>query len=163
MLRSRDEILPLYRTMLVLGAVGVAIFAAGLLLLLRLTPPGRSSGLHAPIQGVFAYDPVRHRLAGVPAKEFSPDQNFAARVDWSALPSRVVVGARWYDSLQEPVGGVGPEPAGRLAAADALVVEHAPPGFGRNLPGTYTLLVMRYAGRQPVEVLGRVVVVVHGP
>jgi hypothetical protein len=162
-LRSRDEILPLYQTMLILGAVGLAIFAAGLLLLLRLAPPGRSSGLHAPIQGVFAYNPVRHQLARSPAKLFSPDQDFAARVDWAALPSRVDVGARWYDSLQEPVGGVGPESAGQLAAVGAPVIEQAPHGFGRNPPGTYTLLVMRYADRQPVEVLGRAVVLVQGP
>jgi hypothetical protein len=35
-----------------------------------------------------------------------------------------------------------------------------PPGLHANLPGNYTLAVVRYSGDQPVELLGRDVVLV---
>jgi hypothetical protein len=36
-----------------------------------------------------------------------------------------------------------------------------PPGLHANLPGNYTLAVVRYARGQPVELLGRSVVLVE--
>jgi hypothetical protein len=84
---------------------------------------------------------------------FRRDQPFAARVEWGQLPASMVVDARWYDSLDSQVGRIGPEPAGRLASRDALVPVITPPDRRANLPGSYTLKVVRYSGSRPVEVL----------
>ncbi|HLH69693.1 MAG TPA: hypothetical protein VKY90_11840 [Candidatus Dormibacteraeota bacterium] len=161
MIRSHDDVQPLYRVMLVLGAAGLLILALGLTVFLRFAPLGQRTGLVAHVVGVYAYDPSRREVWGPPATRFPRTRPFAARVSWASLPSQVVVGATWYDSLQEPTGGVGPAPAGRLAASNGLVPEHAPSGLRGNLPGTYTLLVLRYVGGQPVEILARTTVIVE--
>ncbi len=150
--------------MLALGAAGLLILVLGLVVFLRFAPLGQRTGLAARVIGVYAYDPVQRTVAGPAATRFPRTQPFAARVSWASLPSGVVVGATWYDSLQDPAGSVGPAPAARLAAGDGLVPEHVPPGLHGNLPGTYTLLVLRYADGRPVEILARTAVVVeHGP
>jgi len=59
-----------------------------------------------------------------------------------------------------PVGGVGPETAGALSAKHALVIEHSSSDLKHNLPGHYSLVVVRYSHGQPVEVIGRRVVLV---
>jgi hypothetical protein len=147
--------------MLMLGVAGLLILALGLIVFLRFAPLGQRTGLVAHVIGVYAYDPTRRMVLGPPATRFPRTRLFAARVSWASLPSQVMVGATWYDSLQEPTGGVGPAPAGQLAAGDGLVPEHAPAGLRGNLPGTYTLLVLRYAGNQPVEILARTTVIVE--
>lgn len=154
-LGSPDELRPLYRAVLGLGVAAVLILALGLAFFLHSAPPGEHSGLRARILGVYAYDPATGILIGEPRTRFSPDERFAARVDWGALPPELAVGARWYGSLGEVVGGVGPASAGELAAEDAPVPEQAPPGLAANLPGRYTLLVLRFSRGRPVEILGR--------
>jgi hypothetical protein len=147
--------------MLALGAVAVVILALGLVTIFTFAPPGQHSGLKAHIVGVYPYDPAQHRVIGPPATHFLRTQSFAARVDWASLPGSAVVGAHWYNTLEEPVGGVGPATAASLAAQDALVPVMTPPGLHANLPGNYTLAVVRYSRGQPVELLGRDVVLVE--
>jgi hypothetical protein len=141
--------------MLALGVVAVLIFALGFVIFLRFAPPGQSTGMHAQVVGVFPYDPAERTIHGSPAMRFPRGEPFAARVNWAALPPRMIVGAQWYDSLDEAVGGVAPAPAADLAARDALVAVRTPPGFHENLPGRYTLAVVRYSARRPVELLAR--------
>jgi hypothetical protein len=71
------------------------------------------------------------------------------------------VGAHWYNSLEQEIGGVGPSLAGDLARQGALVVEKVPEGGTGNLPGEYTMVVARYSGKQAVELLGRTSVLVE--
>src|SRR5438874_10954094 len=98
--------------MVSLGAVAVLILASGFFFFLRFAPPGQGTGLRARVEGVYAYDPSTKSIKGHPSRSFTPDQQFAARVDWASLPATVTVGAHWYNSLEEEVGGVGPSPAG---------------------------------------------------
>jgi hypothetical protein len=147
--------------MVTLGVVALVILALGLVTIYRFAPPGEATGLKVRIEGVYPYDPVQHRITGGPSTHFSRSQVFAARVDWSGLPGGVVAGAHWYNALGEQVGGVGPAPARLLAAQDALVPVMTPPGLHGNLPGEYTLAVARYSRGQPVELLGRAVVLVE--
>jgi hypothetical protein len=141
--------------MLALGLVAVVILALGLVTIYTFAPPGEATGLKVRILGVFPYDPVQHRITGGPSTHFDRTQPFAARVDWSRLPANVVAGARWYNVLQEPVGGVGPASVARLATGEDLVPVMTPPALRANLPGQYTLAVVRYSRGQPVELLGR--------
>ncbi len=108
---TQDELAPLYRTMLLLGLVGIVILALGFAILLRFAPPGQRSGYRAQVVGVFPYDPERGRTTGPAATRFRRDQPFAAQVDWRELPSAMIVGARWTDSLDDDVGTVGPTSA----------------------------------------------------
>jgi hypothetical protein len=147
--------------MLTLGVVALVILALGLVTIYRFAPPGEATGLKVRIVGVYPYDPVQHRVTGRPATHFSRTQPFAARVDWSSLPAGVVAGAHWYNALGEQVGGAGPAPAPALAAQDSLVPAMTPPGLHANLPGQYTVAVARYSRGQPVELLGRAVVLVE--
>jgi hypothetical protein len=160
-IQARESLRPLYRVMLTLGVVALVILGLGLVSIYRFAPPGQATGLKVRIVGVYPYDPVQHRIRGGPSTHFSRDQPFAAQVDWSRLPADVVAGARWYNALDEAVGGVGPAPARTLAAEDALVPVMTPPGLHANLPGQYTLAVVRYSDGQPVELLGRALVLVE--
>jgi hypothetical protein len=155
---QRDDFRPLYRTMLGLGTAAIFILALGFLFFLRFAPPGQATGLRARVEGVYAYNPSTGTVHGRPSATFPPDQPFAARVDWSSLPSKVVVGAHWYSSLEPENGGVGPTQAGTLAQRRALVVG---PHRGENLPGQYTMVVARYSGGRPVELLARTSVLVE--
>ncbi len=150
-----DDLRPLYRTIVALGGVAVLILAAGLVDFFYFEPPGQATGLRVPIRGVYAYDPDRHTLKGPPANHFDRDQPFAAAVDWAALPPGVVVAAHWYNTLDEEVGGIGPNQAGQLAQEEAPVPVKTPPDLRHNLPGRYTLAVLRYRSGQPVEQLAR--------
>src|SRR5207244_999609 len=107
--------------------------------------------LRARIDGVYAYDPSTKKVHSTPATTFSPEQPFAAKVDWSSLPPNVRVGAHWYNSLEQEIGGVGPSLAGDLARKGALVVEKVPVDGADNLPGEYTMVVARYSRNQAVE------------
>lgn len=147
--------------MLALGVAALVILGLGLVTIYRFAPPGEATGLKVRIVGVYPYDPVQHRITGAPSTYFSRTQPFAARVDWSQLPAGVVAGAHWYNALGEEVGGAGPAPARTLAAREAVVPTMTPPGLHANLPGQYTLAVARYSRGQPVELLGRTVVLVE--
>jgi hypothetical protein len=156
---ERDDFRPLYRTMLAVGTAAIFILALGFLFFLRFAPPGEGTGLRARVEGVYAYDPSTHTLHG-PSTTFAPGQAFAARVDWSSLPSTVIVGAHWYNSLEQELGGVAPRSAGALARDGTLVVQ-TPPQGGANLPGQYTMVVARYSHGQAVELLARTSVLVE--
>ena len=160
MVDVQEDLRPLYRTMLALGLVAILIMALGLGLLIRYAPPGQRTGYRAHVVGVFAYDPSTGIPVGPPTTRFHRNQPFTAQVDWSALPSSVVVSARWTDSLDDEVGSVGPEPAGALAEHQILVPVKTPPEFHANLPGSYTLTVLRHADGRPVELLASATVVV---
>ncbi|MBO0686342.1 MAG: hypothetical protein J2P45_24610 [Candidatus Dormibacteraeota bacterium] len=155
-----DDLQPLYRTMLGLGAAAVLVLAFGLVFFLHVAPPGQSTGLKARVQGVYAYDPSSGATRGSATSTFAPDQPFAAAVAWSSLPSGVEVGAHWYNSFEQQLGGVGPEAAGSLAGRRALVPVQAGGRTAANAPGEYTVVVARYSQHQPVELLGRASVLV---
>jgi hypothetical protein len=157
---AHEDLRPLYRTMLVMGLVAVLILAAGFAILLRFAPPGQRTGYRAHVVGVFPYDPGAGQVDGPQATRFRRDQPFAAQIDWDQLPSTMTVAARWYDSLDSEVGHVGPAPAADLARMEALVPVRTPPEHHANLPGTYTLYVLRYSRGQPVELLGTQSIVV---
>ena len=158
---QRDDFRPLYRTMVSLGAVAVLILASGLFFFLRFAPPGEGSGLRTRVEGVYAYHPTTGKITGRPSTSFPPDQPFAAKVDWASLPPSVTVGAHWYNSLEQEVGGLGPSPAGDLARKGALVVPNLPRRGTENLPGQYTMVVARYSGARAVELLARTSVLVE--
>jgi hypothetical protein len=147
--------------MLALGAAAAVILALGLVTIYAFAPPGQATGLKVRVLGVYRYDPSTGQVFGRPSTHFTRTQPFAARVDWSSLPGDTVVGARWYNTLEDPVGSVGPAPARTLAAASALVPVKTPPGLHANLPDDYTLAVVRYSRGQPVELLARRVVLVE--
>jgi hypothetical protein len=159
-IEAREDFRPLYWTMLGMGAVAVLILALGFATLLRFAPPGQRTGYRAQIVGVYPYDPRAAQVDGPPRTRFRRDQPFAAQVDWERLPPTMTVAARWYDSLDSEVGRIGPAPAADLAGQEVLVPVRTPPEFHANLPGTYTLFVVRYSGGQPVELLGTQSVVV---
>ena len=160
-MQDEDSLRPLSRVMLGLGTVALVIFALGGVTIVAFAPPGQKTGLKARVIGVYRYDPRTQQVTGDPSSHFTPDQAFAARVDWSSLPSTVTVGARWYNTLDEPVGGVGPVTAATLASRDALVAVRTPPGLHNNLPGSYVLTVVRYSGGRAVELLARETVLVE--
>lgn len=155
MVETHDDLRPLYRIMLLLGLVSVVILASGFALLLRFAPPGQHTGYRAHVTGVYAYDPATGSITGSAMTRFHRDQPFAASVDWGNLPADMLVSARWTDSLDDEAGSTQPTPvaAGRLASESALVPVRASRAFGSNLPGRYTLTVVRYARGQPVELL----------
>jgi hypothetical protein len=157
---QRDDFRPLYRTMLALGTVAILILVFGFLFFLRFAPPGEGTGLRVSVEGVYAYDPSTKTIHGRASTTFAPDQAFAARVDWSSLPSKVTVGAHWYNSLEQEIGGVAPRPAGALARDRTLVVQ-TPPSGADDLPGQYTMVVARYSHGQAVELLVRTSVLVE--
>jgi hypothetical protein len=152
-MKSSDDFRPLYRTMVGLGLVAVVILAVGVVTLARLGPFGQHSGYHARVDGFYRYDSRTGLVVGPSSTHFQRDQQFAARVEWNRLPPSMVVAARWADSLGTQVGGVGPEPAGQLASERALVPETIPPPLHANLPGNYTLYILRYKDGQPVELI----------
>jgi hypothetical protein len=156
-----DDLRPLYRTMLALGAAAILILAFGLVFFLHYAPPGEGSGLKVRVEGVYAYDPSTGVTRGSSTSVFPPGEPFAARVDWSSVPSGVEVGAHWYNALEQQMGGVGPETAGALARRQAPVPVSTHGDQPQNLPGQYTVVVARYAHRQPVELLGRSTVLVR--
>jgi hypothetical protein len=163
-MHAREDFRPLYWTMLGLGLVALLILGLGVVTLLRFAPLGQHTGYRAHVVGVFPYDARSGHVGGPPSTHFRRDQPFAAQVDWNRLPPDMVVAARWYDSLDSQVGSIGPEPAGRLADREALVPVVTPRELHANLPGSYTLKIVRYAGDRPVELIdSESVVVLHDP
>ena len=159
-MQAPEDFRPLYWTMIGLGLVAVLILGLGIATLLRFAPPGQHSGYRAHVSGVYPYDSRSGQVDGPTMTRFRRDQPFAAEVEWGQLPAAMVVDARWYDSLGSEVGKVGPEPAGRLASRGALVPVITPRDQRANLPGSYSLKVVRYSGSRPVEVLDTEYVVV---
>lgn len=154
-----EQLRTLYRTLLVFATVGVVILAIGLIEFAYFERPGESSGITAHIVGVYQYDPQTAQPVGQDRSEFHRTQEFAAVVDWSSLPSRLIVDARWYDSFGSIEGQVGPGTPTQLAAHSVIPVE-VPQGLHYVLPGRYTFVIERLQDGVPVEVLGRRFVVV---
>jgi len=155
-----DQVRTLYRTLLLFATVGVVILAVGLVEFVYFEPPGQATGATAHIVGIFQYDPATGRVVGHDESLFPRTQEFAAVVDWSSLPSRLTVDARWYDAFGDIVGRVGPATPEQLAG-DTVVAVSVPQGFHHSLPGHYTFVVERLQGGIPVEVLARRIVLVQ--
>ena len=146
--------------MQVFAAVAILILAIGVVQFVYFEPPGQSSSSTARIVGVFQYDPERGITEGPDSSVFTRTQVFAAVVDWSSLPPDVIVDARWYNSFQSVVGGVGPGTPAELKD-NSIVPVRVPAGLHLNLPGHYIFVVERFEGGVPVEVLARRIVLVE--
>jgi hypothetical protein len=155
-----DQVRTLYRTLLVYAAVSILILVAGLAEFAYFEPPGQHTGLKAHIVGIFRYDPDHSTVVGSDTNAFPRTVQFAAVVDWSALPRNMVFDARWYDGFGNVVGSAGPGTPAQLESHRIIPVM-VPPGFHHNLPGHYIFVVERYEGGVPVEVIGRRVVLVE--
>ena len=155
-----DDVRPLFRAILAFGALALVILTVGFAEFVYFEPPGQRTTTQARIEGVYAYDASAKNVTGSDRDSFNRDEGFAAVVDWASLPPDVVAGARWYDSFGDVVGSVGPAPAAQLQDRSVVAVE-SPSGGERNLPGHYLFVVERYSKGQPIEVLGRRIVVVR--
>ena len=156
---SYDQLRTLYRTLLLFGTVGVVILGIGLVQFVYFEPLGQASGVKAHIVGVYQFYPATPQTVGADRSEFHRNEEFAAVVDWSSIPSNMTVDARWYNSFGSIEGQVGPDSPSALAAKTVIPVE-VPQGLHYVLPGRYTFVVERLQDGVPVEVLGRRFVVV---
>jgi len=156
---SYDQLRTLYRTLLVFATVGIVILGIGLVQFVYFEPPGQASGVQARIVGIYQFDPTTKQTNDGDRSEFPRTVEFAAVVDWSSIPSNLIVDARWYDSFGSIEGQVGPGTAADLANDTVIPVE-VPQGYHYVLPGRYTFVVERLSDGVPVEVLGRRFVVV---
>jgi len=148
---TRDEILPLYQTIVIVGIVALLVFFAGGMEFFLFEPVGQHTGLMARVEGVRLYR--NGKVEGEARNQYSRAEAFAAVVDWSSIPPETVVTARWFNGFGEVVGAVPPGPAGQMSA-DPVPVK-VPAGLDKNLPGTYLFVVERVVRGLPVEVLGR--------
>jgi len=148
-----DPVRTLYRALLVFDVVAILILAIGLGEFLYFEPPGKTTGLAVRV-AIYQYDSTTKTTSGPERTTFARDQLFAAVVDWSSLPSDVIVDARWYDSFEAIVGRVGPGTPVELAGQTTIPVGF-PAGLKDNLPGQYIFVVERFEGGVPVEVLAR--------
>jgi hypothetical protein len=151
---SYDHLRVLYRTLLVFATVSAVILSVGLVQFAYFEPFGEDTGATATIVGVYEYNSTTGRIEGSDRSEFPREGEFAAKVDWSSLPSNLVVDARWYDSFGTLRGQVGPGTPADLADK-SLVPVLVPEGYHFVLPGRYTFVVERLRNNLPVEVLGR--------
>ena len=151
MLQARNEILPLYRTIVIVGIVALLIFFVGGMEFFLFEPVGQHTGLQARIEGVHYYQ--NGHVDGGSRNQYLRDEPFAAVVDWSSLPPEVEVTARWFNGFGEVVGSVPSQAAGKMPPDPVPV--RVPNGLDKNLPGTYLFVVERVVHGQPVEVLGR--------
>ena len=148
---ARDEILPLYQAIVIVGIVALLVFFAGGVEFFLFEPVGQHTGLMAKIEGVNLYK--NGHVEGGPRYEYSREEAFAAIVDWRSIPPDLVVTARWFNGFGEVVGSIPPGPAGQMPPDPVPV--RVPPGLDKNLPGTYLFVVERVVHGKPVEVLGR--------
>ncbi len=155
-----DQVLTLYRTLLVFATVAVVILAVGLVEFVYFEPPGQTTGATARIVGAFEYDPATGHTTGTDRSSFTRAEEFAAVVSWSGLPADLSVDARWYDTFGSVVGRVGPSTPAQLGS-QTIVPVIVPQGLQHNLPGHYTFVVERLKGGLPVEVLARRIVLVE--
>ncbi len=152
---SYDQLHTLYRMLLVFATAGAVILSIGLVQFVYFERPGEETGVKAHIVGVFQFDPVTMKTIGPDRSEFPRTDVFAAIVDWSSVPSQLVVGARWYDTFGSLRGEVGPGHPGDLTAYSVVPVK-VPPDLHFVLPGRYTFVVERLdEDGVPVEVLAR--------
>jgi len=151
---SYDQLHTLYRTMLVFATVGVLILAVGLVEFVHFEPSGQTSGIKAHIAGIYLYDSATGSTIGPDKSEFSRTDEIAAVVDWSSIPSNLIVDAKWLDSFGDLVGRAGPASPAELTH-EMIVPIVVPSGYHHILPGHYTFVVERIKGDIPVEVLGR--------
>jgi hypothetical protein len=151
---SYDHLRVLYRTLLFFATVSAVILSVGLVQFAYFEPFGEDTGATATIVGVYEYNSTTGRIEGSDRSEFPREGEFAAKVDWSSLPSNLVVDARWYDSFGTLRGQVGPGTPADLADK-SLVPVLVPEGYHFVLPGRYTFVVERLRNNLPVEVLGR--------
>jgi hypothetical protein len=149
-----DQLLVLYRTLLVFATIGVVILSIGLVQFVYFERPGQETGVKAHIVGIYQYDPASHKTVGPDRSEFPRSAEFAAMVDWSSVPANLIVDARWYDTFGSMRGSVGPAHPTDLAA-DNIIPVQVPQGFHYVLPGRYTFVVERIQGGVAVEVLAR--------
>ena len=155
-----DEIRPAFRLMVALGVAGLVILAIGLAQFVQYEPPGQRSGLTAKITGVYGYDVKTGKTFGPDKDHFKTNEPFAAVVDWTTLPPDLVVGGNWFSGgFALDSGGVGPARAADLRERSVVPVNR---GAQRFPSGRYEFVVERWSGGRPVEVLGRVSVVVVG-
>ena len=155
-----DPVRSLYHALLVFDIVAVLILAVGLAEFVYFEPPGQVTGLKATIVGVYHYDPTTRTTSGPGRRTFPRTEQFAAVVDWSSLPQKITVDARWYDSFEAVVGRVGPGTPPELTNQTTVPVG-VPAGMKYNLPGQYVFVVERLANGVPVEVLARRIVLVE--
>jgi hypothetical protein len=155
-----DQLRILYRTLLGFATVGVVVLALGLVQFAYFERPGEASGVKAKIVGVYKYDPATRQTVAPDRAQFARNEQFAAVVDWSSIPSNLSVDARWYDSFGSIEGQVGPGTASALTN-DGIIPVQVPPGYHFVLPGRYTFVVERFENGVPVEVIGRRFVVVN--
>jgi hypothetical protein len=160
MTAPHDQILTLYRTLLLFATVAGVILAVGLVEFVYFEPPGQTSGAKARIVGVFEYDPATLNLVGSDRSSFTRNQEFAAEVSWLGLAGDMIVDARWYDTFGNVVGRVGPSTPSKLGDS-SIVPVIVPQGLHHNLPGHYTFVVERLQNGVPVEVLARRIVLVE--
>jgi hypothetical protein len=151
---SYDQLKVLYRTLLVFATVATVLLAIGLIQFAYFEPLGEQTGAKATIVGVFEYNSTTGEIVGSDRSEFPREGEFAAKIDWTSLPSNLVVDARWYDSFGTLRGQVGPGTPQDLADK-SLVPVLVPEGYHYVLPGRYTFVVERLRNGLPVEVLGR--------
>ena len=152
---SYDQLHTLYRMLLVFATAGAVILSIGLVQFVYFERPGEGTGVTAHIVGIVQFDPVTMKTAGPDRSEFPRTDVFAAIVDWSSVPSQLVVGARWYDTFGSLRGEVGPGHPGDLTAYSVVPVK-VPPDLHFVLPGRYTFVVERMdEDGVPVEVLAR--------
>jgi hypothetical protein len=156
-----DQVQTLYRMLLVFATVAVLILAVGLVEFVYFERPGQTTGAHARITGVYAYDPATGTTLGTDRSLFTRSDEFAAVVDWSGLPPDLTVDARWYDAFGSVVGRAGPGTPAQLGNFSTVPVT-VPQGLHYHLPGHYTFVVERMQGGVPVEVLARRFVLVEG-
>jgi hypothetical protein len=150
-----DQLHTLYRTLLVFATAGAIILSLGLVQFVYFERPGEETGVRAHIAGVYEYDSATKKTIGPDRSEFPRSNVFAAVVDWSSVPSQLVVDARWYDTFGSMRGEVGPAHSTDLSA-DSVVPVEVPPDLHFVLPGRYTFVVERLdADAVPVEVLAR--------
>jgi hypothetical protein len=151
---SYDQLRVLYRTLLVFATVGAVILAIGIVQFAYFEPFGETTGAKATIVGVYEYNSTTGELVGSDRSEFPREGEFAAKVDWTSLPSNLVVDARWYDSFGTLRGQVGPASPFDLVDKSIIPVL-VPEGYHYVLPGRYTFVIERLRNDLPVEVLGR--------
>lgn len=149
-----DQLRVLYRTLLVFATVAVVVLCVGLVQFVYFERPGEETGVKAHIVGVYEYDVASHQTVGSDRSEFPRTAVFAAVVDWSTVPSNLVVDARWYDTFGSMRGEVGPAHPADLVSHGTIPVE-VPQDLKFVLPGRYTFVVERVDGGVPVEVLAR--------
>lgn len=156
--RPRDGLTAPYITLVAVGLISAAVILVAVAQLVQGTAPWQHVSARARIEGVYSYDAATGRVTSGPEDRFREGRAFAARVDWSSLPSRLSrlqVGARWYDDSGVDWGGIQPGTPSQLAHGGfslvPMVRTDAP-------PGTYTLDVMRYSAGRPAQILGQMAV-----